>query len=498
VKKDGVKEFKNLIILLVYYMKTRKNRNKCKKGGKVIATGGKVIASGGFGCVFSPALKCEGNASRGKNRISKLLTKKHALDEFNEIQIFKKQLDKIPNYQNYFLIDDFDICKPAKLNKSDLVSFKSKCSALPKDKITQENINTSLDKVFALNMPNGGLPIDDFLLKNNSYKNIVNLNNTLIKLLNNGIIPMNKKNIYHCDIKDSNILVDNSSNLKARLIDWGLSTEYIANINQTFPKTWRNRPFQFNVPFSIIIFSDLFFDKYSKYIKEGGKINHISLKPFIINYIYLWTKERGSGHYSYINQIMFMLFSNELDDIDQNSKEKLIENDFTLIYISNYIIEILINFTKFREDGTLNLREYIDTVFIKIVDIWGFIISYLPIFTALFENYKKLNEMELELFEALKKIFIKYLYSPRIKPINIDELTNELKELNKIFKLTSTSINSRKTSSLKISSTKKSKGVTGQTYLLNSSQKKRTKTSKTKTSKHIIYTLEDLKWDKSH
>jgi hypothetical protein len=477
-------------------MKTRKNRNKCKKGGKVIAIGrkasaigGKVIASGGFGCVFSPALKCEGSStSRGKNRISKLLTKKHALDEYNEIQIFKKQLDKIPNYQNYFLIDDFDICKPAKLNKSDLVNFKTKCSALPKDKITQENINTSLDKVFALNMPNGGLPIDDFLLKNNSYKNIVKLNNTLIKLLNNGIIPMNKNNIYHCDIKDSNILIDNSSNLKARLIDWGLSTEYVANIEQPFPKTWRNRPFQFNVPFSIIIFSDLFFDKYSKYIKEGGKINPESLKPFIIEYIYLWLKERGTGHYSYINQIMFMLFSNELDDIDQNSKEKLIESEFTLPYIYNYIIEVLINFTNFREDGTLNLRIYLDTVFIKIVDIWGFIISYLPIFSALFENYENLNEMELELFEALKKIFIKYLYSPRITPINETELTNELKELNKIFKLTSTSasINSRRTSSLKISSSKRSKGVTGQTYLLNSSQKKRTKTSKTRTSKHII------------
>ena len=458
-------------------MKTRKYKR-----------GGKVIASGGFGCVFSPALKCERKNSRGKNRISKLLTKKHALEEYNEIQTFKKKLDKIPNYQNYFLIDDFNICKPAKLNKSDLVNFKSKCSALPKDKITQENINTSLDKVFALNMPNGGLPVDDFILKNNSYNNIVKLNNALIKLLNNGIIPMNKNNIYHCDIKDSNILVDDISSLKTRLIDWGLSTEYVPNIDQPFPKTWRNRPFQFNVPFSIVIFSDLFFDKYSKYIKEGGKLTNESLKPFVIEYIYLWLKERGNGHYSYINNIMFMLFSNELDDIDQNSKEKIIESEFTLPYISNYISEVLINFTKFRKDGTLNLRIYLDTVFIKIVDFWGFIISYLPIFQALFENYKKLNETEMELFEFLKQIFIKYLYSPRITPINETELTNELKNLNKIFKLTSISSSSRKSSSLKTSSSKKIKGVTGQTHILNSSQKihSNKSKSKSKTSKQRI------------
>ena len=453
-------------------MKTRKNRK-----------GGKVIASGGFGCVFSPALKCQGKKSRGKNMISKLLTKKHALSEYNEIKEFKKKLDKIPNYQNYFLIEDFNICKPAKLSASDLVSFKETCSALPKDKITKENINRSLDQVFALNMPNGGLPVDDFLVKYNSYKNIVKLNNTLIRLLNNGIIPMNKHNIYHCDIKDSNILIDSSSTLKARLIDWGLSTEYVANIDQPFPKTWRNRPFQFNVPFSIVIFSDLFFDKYTEYIKKGGKIEYNSLKPFVIEYIYLWLKERGSGHYKYISQIMFMLFSNELNDIDEKEKEKIIESEFTLPYIYNYIIEILINFTNFRKDGILNLRGYIDDVFIKIVDIYGFIISYLPIFEALFENYSKLNKNDMELFESLKKIFITYLFTPRIVPINVNEVTNELKGLNKILNISNINSSRNKSSSLKVSSSKRSKGVTGQTYLLDFSNKK---TSKKKTSTYII------------
>jgi serine/threonine protein kinase len=55
-----------------------------------------------------------------------------------------------------------------------------------------------------------------------------NINNSLMELLVNGIVPMNNRNIYHCDIKDSNVLLDDSSNeLKSRLIDWGLSTEYI-------------------------------------------------------------------------------------------------------------------------------------------------------------------------------------------------------------------------------------------------------------------------------
>jgi hypothetical protein len=42
-----------------------------------INTGGKVIASGGYGCVFSPALKCEGTTKREKGKISKLMTCVH-------------------------------------------------------------------------------------------------------------------------------------------------------------------------------------------------------------------------------------------------------------------------------------------------------------------------------------------------------------------------------------------------------------------------------------
>ena len=75
-------------------MRTIKKR-KYNESFKLVTTGGKVIASGGFGCVFSPALKCKGvKIRRGKNRISKLLTKKHALKEYNEIQIIKKKLSR--------------------------------------------------------------------------------------------------------------------------------------------------------------------------------------------------------------------------------------------------------------------------------------------------------------------------------------------------------------------------------------------------------------------
>jgi len=389
--------------------------------------GGRVIASGGYGCVFIPALKCEGASKRETNKISKLMTETHAISEYEEINKIKHQLDSIPNYQNYFLINDTTLCRPAKLTVSDLTAFSDKCSALPKNNITKNNINNKLDEVMSLNIPNGGLPVDDYLYSNGSLQKMYNVNFALIKLLKKGIIPMNKRNIYHSDIKDSNILIDDSE--KARLIDWGLSVQYTPRKTIIFPKNWRNRPLQFNVPFSIIIFTDDFYTKYSDYLKNGGEINESTLKPFVIDYLNYWMKERGAGHYKFINEILFMIYSNKLSSVSKGSKPAIIETEITFPIIVNYIVDVLVHYTKFKSDGSLNLREYLNEVYIKIVDIWGFITSYYPMLEMLSNNRATLNENEVKILKKIEYIFNEYLYTPRHEPYNITELFNDLKDL---------------------------------------------------------------------
>ena len=404
--------------------------------------GGKVLASGGFGCVFTPALKCEGTRTREKNKVSKLMTEKHAIKEYEEINKYKRILETVPNYEDYYLLYDINICRPAKLTTTDLQNFK-KCTALPKKNITKKNINESLDKVMTLNMPNGGLPVDDYLYQDGSFQKIYDVHISLVKLLKKGIIPMNDKNIYHCDIKDANILVQTdttaiaTSELKTRLIDWGLSTEYVPFRNQIFPSTWRNRPLQYNVPFSVILFSDSFIEKYTKYLeddkKDSVKLTATLLKPFAIDYINSWMKERGAGHYKYINEVMFMLFANSLTDISESDKPQVIETQITMEYIVDYIVDVLLHFTKFKADGSLDLRQYLDNVFIKIVDIWGFIISYVPIIEILSDNYKSLTKQELKIFNQLQFIFVEYLYNPRHEPIDMKELYTDLKILGDLL-----------------------------------------------------------------
>ena len=152
--------------------KTQSNKSKLKRGGK-------MLASGGFGCVFSPALKCKGADSRQPNMVSKLMTTRHANEEYHEITNMKNKLKTIPNYQNYFLVDHFTVCNPDNLTNEDLINF-DKCTALSKKDIkstssssdknknthlTSNEVNINLKELKILNMPFGGIPVDDFIEK---------------------------------------------------------------------------------------------------------------------------------------------------------------------------------------------------------------------------------------------------------------------------------------------------------------------------------------------
>ena len=441
--------------------------------------GGKVLASGGFGCVFTPALKCEGSTRREKNKVSKLMIEKYAIQEYEEINKYKKILETIPNHEDYFLVYDISICKPSKLTTRDLQNFK-KCTALPKKNITKKNINSSLDKVMVLNMPNGGLPVDDYLYYDGSFKKMYDLHVVLVKLLKNGIMPMNQKYIYHCDIKDANILVDTTSKsneIKTRLIDWGLSCQYIPFKNNTFPSTWRNRPLQYNAPFSVILFTDTFVEKYTKFLKDNSIVNEkdkVTLKPFVLDYVNFWMKERGAGHYKYINEIMFMLFANSLTTIPEKDKPHVIETQYTIEFIVDYIVDVLLHYTKFKTDGTIDLRQYLDNVFIEIVDIWGFIVTYIPLVELLSNSYNTLTKLELKIFNQLQFIFVEYLYNPRHEPIDIDKLFSDLTILGELLRIKFT----KKTSSPTINTKKrKAKDFNKKTRKNNLASEKKTRVS---------------------
>ena len=399
---------------------TNKNTRKNKRGKLV---GGKVVASGGYGCIFKPAIKCK-DKNKQKNRITKLMTRKHAKVEYNDIVRYKPILETIPNYSDYFLINHVELCYPDTLTRSDIKGYNDKCRALKKDKITSKNINKSLHKLSALNMPNGGIDIGDYVDKENFMNNFAKLNTSLIDLLLHGIIPMNKKNIYHCDVKESNILVDeNQDTMYTRLIDWGLSTKYMNSVN--IPKPLYRRPFQYNVPFSNILFNHTFSSMYANFLADYPNPTHYQLRPFVLDYIFIWMDERGPGHIKIINSIMRTLFKHDIN-MNKEALNEIIEFEFTYYYIVEYIIAILIKFSK---NGKFEGHAYFTEVFMNNIDVWGFVMSYSPIIEMLSDNYDKLTKKELMLFDQIKQIFITCLFETPTEVIDVDKLVGLLRKL---------------------------------------------------------------------
>lgn len=431
-----------------------------------IKNGGKVIASGGYGCIFRPAIKCK-TQKYIPGQITKLMTIKHAESEFKEIEQFKQILNRIPNYDDYFLLNGFSLCRPEKLSSADLHKFTKKCKALQKDNFTYKNINQSLDKIMGLNMPDGGIDVGDFIEKNKLNTNLVMLNNSLINLLVNGIIPMNKLNVFHCDIKDSNVLVKESNNkMLTRLIDWGLST-YRQNTKQ-IPLALSRRPFQYNVPFSIILFNKEFINRYNKFLKKTPSPDYFTIREFVVNFIFIWIDIRGDGHLKLINRNMNKLVINQLPVLNQHDKGTFIAYDFTYYYIIEYLSKIL---EKYTIHGKFQLINYFNEVFIKNIDIWGFVMIYMPFITILYENYNKLNEDEMKLFEQIKYIIIHFLFETPITTIQTNELVSELRKLNSFFQGSSSNIISSKQDS------------SSSNYSSSTKPKKRTSTRSTRSSR---------------
>jgi len=411
--------------------------------------GGKVIASGGFGCIFEPALKCKEQDiytldENSNEQISKLMTTKHANDEFKQIQKYNKILRVIPNYNNYFLVNNFKLCKPDKLTKSDLKGYQKKCKALKKKGITTRNINNSLDKVMAINMPNGGIDVENFVknyfVDKFTSSNIVRLNNSLIELLVNGIVPMNKLNIYHCDIKDGNVLVQiTETGLITRLIDWGLSIvvdkSQEGKSQEGIPRKLYRRPFQFNVPFSSVLFNKDFLLLYNNFLEltslQNKNPDYFQIREFVINYIFIWNDIRGTGHLSAINEMIKKLTIHELIAIKKDKiKAHFIEYEFTYYYIVEYLSKIL---EKYTNNGNLDLMMYFENIFLKNIDIWGFVMVYIVLYEELYKSFDELNEYQMEFINKIKYIIIHFLYENPIDPIDISSLVNELTNLNKVI-----------------------------------------------------------------
>jgi len=359
--------------------------------------GGEVINSGGYGCIFDPQLSCSGekeqtnvyNDNSNDKKISKLMTKRNANAEFKLIKQFDDILSNIPNYKMYFRTYNIEKCVPEKLSKKDLVGFTKKCRALQKRGFTRKNINRKIKKLSVISMPDAGVTLSQYLkpplhiYPNENIKLLViSMNNLLV----NGIIPMNNLNVYHGDIKSENVMIKNNT---PRLIDWG--SAFIQK-NDAIQENAASRPLQFNIPYSCILLNFRFLEAYTDFLEIsyddtlGIAEKEMQIFTFIEEFLQEFIKE-FPGHIKTIKYICSSIYN---------------DNKEIPSIVTTYLTNIVYEYT---ESKTFNVQKYYNNVYLKNIDIWGFVFSFGNMIELLNINKKTLMETD----KVIYKIFIEII-----------------------------------------------------------------------------------------
>ena len=414
-------------------MVTKRKKNNKKRRTYKRVKGGRPIKSGSYGCVFKPVLKCDKNKSAElENGISKLMDEEAAQIEFDTILEVQRHIKGIPNNNDYFLVNDIQMCAPDKLSNEDLNEFDTVCNDIVKYTGYDKNIiNNNLKHFKIINMPYGGVDLNEFWKRmmdipaKDKKKIFLAVNSILIRLLENGIIPLNQTGFYHLDVKGGNILV--SDDIKyARLIDWGVSQKL--NENNITPSKFIQE-FQFNIPFTNILFNI----NINKWLQEEftkmnitkmniKSISLLTMKTIVKNILDKVMKDRGEGHYMVILYYIIVLYN--LDDkLDQPES-----TTFASDLICSFIATALMNYMD--SNGVFQLKKYCAEVYLRNVDVWGFIMSYIQIIIYA-KEIKGASKYKREFIKAVSDIIINYCYNPKyaISPIPVDKVIADLRKI---------------------------------------------------------------------
>ena len=197
--------------------------------------GGKAFASGDGGCVFRPALKCEGETEQPMGQLSKLAFKNNSEGEWRALSFVhaaiavatvENRYNDVHNVTlyhsptNYFILPT-QSCTPALLETTDLEEFDKVCQqSLQHINSTNVNDNRKL-QLGILQMLDGGPTLHDRAKRRAPPIASEPFWNAMLGLLANGIVPLNRQSVLHHDIKFNNVVYNENDSLPyVRLIDW--------------------------------------------------------------------------------------------------------------------------------------------------------------------------------------------------------------------------------------------------------------------------------------
>lgn len=424
-----------------------RSENNIKK--IVVNYGGAPFVQGGFGCIFSPALKCKDekiNSHYENNKkykfVSKLIETKYAKREYDYVVKIKNRLQYLPeDVKKYLSIDDFTICEPGPLNTSDKINIEKECENMlsyvndtkTNREITAENINNNLDKFMIINMPKLGESLNNYIKnKKLSIKDIIFLNNIIIKFASVVIPSMNRAGVIHGDLKSANILFSDNINVPV-IIDWGLS--YLAPDDESVPEDLFALDMQYQHPFSTILFSKNVLEDYKEFLenlkKQGKKVDKDSLRIFATAQYSNFKNEYNKIH-KYLASVFIDAYKEDFLRMIKGSDMSIddtITEDIYINYVTNYIVDVLLEYTN-SNTNTLNLGKYFKQVYMHNVDIWGIMAIYYELIKKPFDNYNLSSKDYKMYIQMMMNILVKNIFENGAKVINIGKLVHDIKKLN--------------------------------------------------------------------
>lgn len=178
--------------------------------------GGVAIALGSFGCVFKPALRCEGESERKADSISKLMSLRTAMVEDAANKRVRDAIATLPTaVANHFIVGD-PMCTPAKLDKEEDTPGIKMCGYVAM------TVRTRPELVRNITQQDGGMTLIHYVndARHATAEHYLPLLQQWV-FTARALRALNATGIMHGDVKDDNLVFAGSV---LRVIDWGQST----------------------------------------------------------------------------------------------------------------------------------------------------------------------------------------------------------------------------------------------------------------------------------
>jgi len=340
---------------------------------EIYQDGGKKIGEGGYGCVYYPAMDCEGKRERGKPYISKLQVDGFAAK--NEVYV-GKLIKNIPNYKRYFA----PVISYCKVNKSNLKENGVIDNCAPLTYRRESNIvMMKIDRV-------KGVEFNEIIRSDIKPKKLLNIIIKSYNYLLRSVSTLVKNKIVHYDLKSPNIMYDTEKGIPY-IIDFGLS-----------------------IPINVI-----------------GNNEKILLQDYFYTYspeYYLWCPE--------IHMMSLIAINGSIDErLIQIVCEESLENHpvlsnifFKHQFIAHIMSTVKFYIKKFRElkSSSVNFANYLLETYYT-WDAYSLAIMFLDIVKVIKKNkrYDKNGRDFINLFTRLLLQSVYYNPEKRVNPVNLDE-----------------------------------------------------------------------------